>query len=388
MYILYEDEVSNDISKLEQAWSDRETFVFMSRAAGVSEEWVKKGVSIFPEYFQEEHFILLTSGSTGQPKLVVGSKKRSENLATLLHELQQSESAERTVVVLPLIYCYAFVNQWVWSKVKKRELVLTHGFKEPDKLIKILLSTQNAMLCLTGSQIRLFKNTVESNTYFPGIIRLHFAGGQFPQNESDIIKRYFPNAKVFNNYGCAEAMPRLTLRSIEESEVPSNIGKPLPGVELKTEEGGEIFFRSRHRAVGFYDARGVYIPRDEEWIPSGDLGEEVANGYWRINGRNNDVFKRHGEKISLFQLLITVQMKWPGSAEFYREKDKSGEDGHVLVVSQIREILISFRERHPRPHWPIRFESVSNFPTSPNGKIDKIALQKIDNKTTHWEQRI
>ena len=43
----------------------------------------------------------------------------------------------------------------------------------------------------------------------------------------------FPNARVFNNYGCAEAMPRLTVRPVKEGEEGVGIGNPLPGVELE-----------------------------------------------------------------------------------------------------------------------------------------------------------
>jgi acyl-CoA synthetase (AMP-forming)/AMP-acid ligase II len=393
MFILYEHEVNENIGKLDDAWKCRPTFVFMADKSGVSEEWVKKGLSELPNIYHNEHFILLTSGSTGQPKLIVGNKKRSEQLAYLLHELQESEPVKTTVVALPLIYCYTFVNQWLWARVKDRNLVLTSGLKQPDVLCAELLCVNDAMLCLTGSQVSIIKNTFKSNEAFPGIIRLHFAGGQFPQQDIETVKRIFPNARIFNNYGCAEAMPRLTLRPLEVSNESSNIGKPLPGVEMKTGKLGEILFRSKYRGVCFYDTNGLFTPKDEDWMPSGDLGEKLENGYWKINGRNNEVFKRYGEKISLLQLLNTVHSRWNGAAVFYKEKDRLNEEGHVLVISphpnevQTTDVLQSFRKNYTRPHWPIRFESVDVFPLLPNGKVDKMGLAKNKNKIVHWEQR-
>jgi len=394
MYILYESEVNEDISRLDKAWPEPPTFIFMPDRSAVSREWVEKGMARFPDSFQENHFVLLTSGSTGMPKLVIGSRKRAEDLASVIHNVQDSEPVIQTVLALPLSYCYAFVNQWLWSRVEKRALISVGGFNRPDNLKEALLAAQDCMICLIGAQVPLFVSHYGDDTSFPGVIRVHFAGGPFPQQSIHIVKRFFPNAKIFNNYGCAEAMPRLTIRPLEDSDEGSNIGKPLPGIELRTGEAGEILFRSPYRAVGFYDHDGLRIPSDEDWVPSGDLGEEIDNHYWRIRGRSNEVFKRYGEKISLPQLMNTVCARWSGQAAFYRDKDPSGEEGHVLILTpeptkeQVQNILQAFRKNHPRTHWPLRLESTPAFPLLPSGKIDKAGLAKIKNATVHWRQRL
>jgi acyl-CoA synthetase (AMP-forming)/AMP-acid ligase II len=394
MYILYENEVNEDIAKLDKAWSELSTFVFLPNRRGITKEWVEKGMKQLPENFQQNHFALLTSGSTGKPKLVIGSRKRAEKLVHVLHKVQDSEPAKQTVLALPLSYCYAFVNQWLWSKVMKRELILSGGFQKPDNLKKCLLEAENCLLCLIGAQIPLFVRNYGDNVSFPGVIRLHFAGGPFPQSQIKLVKSFFPNARIFNNYGCAEAMPRLSCRPLEDSNEGSNIGVPLPGIEMKTGSQGEILFRSPYRAVGFYDDSGFRVPLDEDWVASGDFGEPIENNYWRIKGRSDEVFKRYGEKISIPQLLDTVYTQWSGQAVFYQEMTASGEQGHVLVLSpeptkeQVQRILQSFRRNHPRTHWPIRLESISSMPYLPNGKIDKFALHGNKNLTVHWKQRI
>ena len=394
MDILYENEVAEDISRLDEAWADPSTFAFLPDLSGVTREWVEKGMAEFPEEFHKGHFVLLTSGSTGQPKLVIGSRRRAEALTSVLHKVQESEPTSPTILALPLSYCYAFGNQWLWSRINNRELILSGGFRRPDTLEQALMEVREGLLCLMGAQIPLFLKHYGTEISFHGIIRLHFAGGPFPQNQINVINRLFPNARVFNNYGCAEAMPRLTIRPLEQSDEASNIGSPLPGVELRTDENGEILFRSLYRAVAFYDHEGLHIPSDEDWIPSGDLGKEIENNCWRINGRSNEIFKRYGEKISLPQLLETVHSQWSGQATFYREMDGSGEEGHVLIIApeptkeQVQNILQAFRKAHPRTHWPIRLESTSAFPVLPNGKLDELGLSGITGKTMHWRQRI
>lgn len=385
--------LDNDVSRLDKAWSEPETFVFYSEKSGVSDSWIEGGMSKFPEEFHKDHFVLLTSGSTGQPKLVIGSRRRAELLVEALHEIQDSEPVKATVLMLPLTYCYAFVNQWLWSRIFKRELLVTRGFREPDKVKESLLKIEDGMLCLVGAQVPLFVQHF-GNISFPGIIRLHFAGGPFPQNEMGTIRKLFPNARIYNNYGCAEAMPRLTIRSAEESDDPCNIGMPLPGIKMKSGENGEIFFRSPYSAVGFFGGQELRAIRENDWISTGDLGKEIEDGYWWLTGRANEVFKRFGEKIALPQLLMTISTQWSGHAAFYMEKDKTGAEGHVLVISpeptekQLQAILQAFRKNHARAHWPVRIESTNSFPLLSNGKVDRLALPRIKEKKLQWQHRI
>jgi len=359
----------------------------------VSDEWINQAMNSLSDSLRTRHFALLTSGSTGLPKIVVGSREKAENLARVLHEKQRSEPVKRTVLGLPLSYCYAFVNQYVWSRVMGRELAVTRGFKDADQFKNALDNPIETMLCLVGAQMPLFIQNYGDNV-FPGVIRLHFAGGHFPQPSIGIIRRLFPNAEIFNNYGCAEAMPRLTLRKLEESQEGANIGRPLPGITLKTDGDGRILFLSPYRAVGFYDSEGWHLVGNEEWVPSGDLGEEISGGYWKITGRSNEVFKRYGEKISLPGVLESVYGVWPHPAGVFREKDRAGEEGYVLVLSpapdpeQIQRILQTFRKKHPRTQWPLRVESTAELPMLSNGKIDALGLKNLSGKMVHWDQRI
>jgi len=208
------------------------------------------------------------------------------------------------------------------------------------------------------------------------------------------VQRFFPNARIYNNYGCAEAMPRLTIRSAEASAEATNIGRPIPGVRMKSSETGEILFRSDYQAVALYDDSGLFTPGNEDWVPTGDFGELIEDGYWRIKGRTNEVFKRYGEKIALSQLLESVNEVWSGQAVFYRERDPSGEEGHILALTplaakeQVNVVLQMFRKRYPRTHWPLRLESMDAFPLLHNGKTDFGALPRVENKTIHWRQRL
>ena len=343
--------------------------------------------------FQAGHFMLLTSGSTGTPKLIVGKRERAEALVRVLHRLQDLEALEETLVTLPLTYSYAFVNQWLWSRVFRRRLVLTRGLAEPDHLRERLASASQAMLCLVGAQVPLLLQHF-CHESFPGVIRLNFAGGRFPQEQLPALARLFPKAQVFNNYGCAEALPRLTVRKAEDADEARILGFPIDGVELSTDTDSNLLFRSPYGAVGIVEDGAFHPVADGDWIATGDLGERRADGRWQLLGRASEVFKRYGEKLSLAAIAATVNSAWPGQCGFYREADPSGEEGYVLVLApmadaaSLRAVLHAFRAGHTRPHWPLRIEAVAAMPLMSNGKIDTSALKSLQAKAELWKQRL
>ncbi|MGO9689948.1 MAG: AMP-binding protein [Syntrophobacteraceae bacterium] len=393
MRILSEGQISGNLSVLNQTWDEAETFALVPDRGGVTREWIAERISTIPSKYQLNHFVLQSSGSTGVPKLIVGNRGRAEMLAGLLHRIQNSEPVRQAILVLPLTYCYAFVNQWLWSRVFNRDLIQTRGFRSPDELRTILDEARDSMICLVGAQLPLFRKHLPDRS-FKGISRVHFAGGRFPQDDLDFVRNLFPNASIFNNYGCAEAMPRLTIRRAEDSDNGANIGKPIDGVALKTSDEGMLLFKSPYRMVAQIDSEGFKEVTDDAWIPTGDMGTEGENGYWYLQGRANEVYKRFGEKISLAQLASSLKEVWHGEAAFYRQKDRSGEDGHVLVLSpgpseeEVRTVLRMLRQSYARAYWPLRIESVHSLPLLANQKVDMLALASMDNKNTHWDQRV
>jgi len=393
MNLLIEHSSQESLPDLDRHWASAQTFAYAHEKSAAAVPWLRGISEQLPPPYRQHHFCLLTSGSTGAPKLVIGRKENSEELAWVLHAAQHSEPVRETIVALPLTYCYAFVNQWLWSRVMHRKLVLTSGFAKPELFRDALRSARDAMLCLVGPQAALLRNTFGGDR-FPGVIRLHFAGGRFPQEQLPALHEMFPNAAIFNNYGCAEALPRLTLRRAEDGESASDIGSPLPGVQLKCGEAGELLFLSQYRCVAQIDDRGFHPLAPEEWIPNGDLVRDDGNGHWRLLGRAGEVFKRYGEKIALPQVLSSVNRQWHGQVACYREKDSAGEDGYVLVLSpqpsseNLQGLMQVFRSSHPRTHWPLRIESAATLPLHSNGKVDSLALQSMENRSLLWRQRI
>ena len=74
--IIYEHETKADTLPLEACWSGSPTFIFIPDKSGVSSTWLDHVVELVPPEFGKDCFGILTSGSTGEPKLILGNKTR------------------------------------------------------------------------------------------------------------------------------------------------------------------------------------------------------------------------------------------------------------------------------------------------------------------------
>jgi len=68
------------------------------------------------------------------------------------------------------------------------------------------------------------------------------------------------------------------------------VGRPLPGVELRIADDGEVLVKSPGNFLGYLgDEVGTQAAYDDGWLRSGDLGEIDADGFLAITGRTKDI---------------------------------------------------------------------------------------------------
>jgi long-chain acyl-CoA synthetase len=98
--------------------------------------------------------------------------------------------------------------------------------------------------------------------------------------------------RLFEGYGMTEDNS-YSHTSDEVHSEPGWVGVPLPGVECRIADDGEILIKSPARFSGYYKQPELTAESftDDGFFRTGDLGERRPDGLLRITGRKKELFK-------------------------------------------------------------------------------------------------
>lgn len=112
------------------------------------------------------------------------------------------------------------------------------------------------------------------------------------------VLRYFHSlgVPIREVYGQTEGSGPTTIHQGERIKL-STVGKPLPGVEVRIADDGEILVKGHNVFKGYFnDPEATAETLKDGWLMSGDVGELDQEGYLRITDRKKDLFITAGGK--------------------------------------------------------------------------------------------
>jgi len=160
-------------------------------------------------------------------------------------------------------------------------------------------------------------------------------------------------------------------------------GRPVPP---KTE--GELLVRGHSQFVGYW--KRSELTRDsytaDGWFKTGDRASLDEDGYLSICGRSKDIIIRGGENIPVVEIenLLFAHPKIANVAVVAMPDPRLQEracafvilkPGEALTLTEVVQYLDS--KRVARQKYPERLETVTEFPMTPSGKVQKFRLREV-----------
>jgi long-chain acyl-CoA synthetase len=139
---------------------------------------------------------------------------------------------------------------------------------------------------------RLFKNV---RAAFGGRVREAVSGAAPIAKE--ILEFFFAcGVPVMEGYGMTETATAATVSTPEDHRFGS-VGKPLPGVEVKIADDGELLIKGSNIFQGYHNrADASFGAVEHGWLHTGDLGRIDDDGFVYIVGRKKDIIITAGGK--------------------------------------------------------------------------------------------
>lgn len=297
---------------------------------------------------EEMATMIYTSGTTGAPKGVMLSH-RSIVFNFLAHaHMQIKGKGDRMLSFLPLCHIYErsmnYEYQYQGISIYYAESLATiatdlhdvhaDGFCAVPRVLEMMFDKLRAAgKDMSGVKKMIYfwafnlaeKFDYENNSWFyrvqhrladklvyskwreklGGKSMLIVAGGSSIQAR---IIRLFSAAKlyIFEGYGMTETSPVIAVNNPMDMIITiGTVGKPIPGIEVKLGDDGEILTRGPHLMLGYYkDAEYTSkVIDDEGWLHTGDIGVFDAKGFLKITDRKKEIFKLSSGKYVAPQFL-------------------------------------------------------------------------------------
>ena len=107
---------------------------------------------------------------------------------------------------------------------------------------------------------------------------------------------YACGVPVMEGYGMTETATSATVNRSNDFRFGS-VGKPLPGVEVKIGDDGEVLVKGPNIFQGYYkNDEATHEALEDGWLHTGDLGRLDEDGFLFITGRKKDIIITAGGK--------------------------------------------------------------------------------------------
>jgi acyl-coenzyme A synthetase/AMP-(fatty) acid ligase len=336
--------------------------------------------------------ILLTSGTTGQPKAVVHSHRGLLARIALNRAFVTDATLARTLLTLPLHFGHGLIGNALTALFSGGRLVLAaRGLGLAANLGPIV--DRHAITFF--SSVPSFWHLVLRTSAPPtgrSLQRVHVGSAPLSTELWSAISDWC-QAEVANCYGITETANWIGGQpALGTAPAPGAVGRPWGGsYAVRDQEGkvqfagaGEVLVRSPSMMIGYLDLPDLtHSVLSDGWYATGDTGVLSPEGALTLSGRIKDEINRAGQKIQPadIDLVLEAHPEVEEACSFGMPDPLAGEivaaalvtrEGSKLDVAQACDWC---RERLRPAAVPQRWFFVDALPRTSRGKISRAVVR-------------
>ncbi len=347
--------------------------------------------------------IIYTSGSTGDPKGVMLTHLNMASAATSIIMYLDNPEDDIIMNVLPLSFDYGLYQVLMAFKFGGT-VVLERSFGYPYKVIEKMIQEKVTGFPCVPTVFAILLQVKDLKKYdFSHLRYITNTAAALPVDLIRKLRQTFPHVRIYSMYGLTECKRVSYLPPEELERRPQSVGKGMHNEEVwiidengrHVEPGvvGELVVRGSNVMRGYWGLpdeteRALRPGRypGEKVLHTGDLFRRDEDGYLYFVGRNDDMIKSKGERISpreiencLYEIEEVAEAAVIGIPD-----DILGQAIKAYIafrdgqVSSERDVIRHCRKNLEDFAVPKAVQFMKSLPKTPNGKIDKLALKAME----------
>lgn len=340
-------------------------------------------------------YIVFTSGSTGEPKGILGSHSGLSHFINWQKKQFEFATIDKCAQFTSLGFDVIF-RSVLTPLLSGAQLYLSpYPTNQAEQIVHWLAKKQITLFNIVPAVLNVWLNTI-STISLPHLRYIFSAGEKLSGNLlQNIFSKFDFNGQVINLYGPSETTLAkcyyiASKEDVEKTVLPVGIALPNSEVYVLNEknfccnisEVGEIVIRTPYRSYKYLNADNSNFKLlsqsdspDDLYYFTGDLGSYAKDGNLYVLGRKDNQVKINGVRVELEEIEATIAKV----SEVREVAVIFAENIFAFITStQPEEVLPKVEEEltHSLPEYmhPAKIITVEQLLKNMNGKIDKPGL--------------